>query len=127
MIRALSFILLIFTSVFNPVQADTPTCNSHSSGNYCSYTGQVDKLYINASNVILMYFDTPIDTSTASGFGFSINNGSAAALQITESNAEFARTFYSTLLAAKMSSSQISIQMKGVQSGYLQPDRIWLY
>lgn len=59
--------------------AASPTCHSHSSGNYCQYTGKVQRIYINSSNLILLYFEEPINIADANSYGMNISNGSAAA------------------------------------------------
>ena len=105
--------------------AAAPTCHSHSSGNYCQYTGLVKRIYVNSGNLILIYFDAPVDVATANGYGMGISNGSAAAFSVSD-NPEFAKLFYSTALSAQASGRAVSIQMRSNQSGYLKFDRIWL-
>jgi hypothetical protein len=115
------FILsLVATSVFSA----EPQCSAEHSG-YCYYQGKVDRIYVNSGNLILMYFDTPMQTSQALIAGMSITNGGAAAFKITE-NEIFANYFYSTALAAQASGRDIVIQMRGVESGYPRFDRVWL-
>ncbi len=104
--------------------AGAPTCSA-SAGGYCVYKGKVDSIYVNASNFILLYFDTPVALDVPNVAGYSITRGEAAAFKI-DNNPEFANYFYSTALAAQASGRSVSIQMRGVQSGYLQFDRIWL-
>jgi hypothetical protein len=122
-------VLILFTLMSSASFSETaaPTCHDNSGSPYCRYTGEIDRLYINYSNVILMYFESSINTSDASSVGFAINSGEAAALRIADGNAEFARAFYSTALAAKLSGSKVSVQMRGTESGYLKIDRIWIY
>jgi hypothetical protein len=103
-----------------------PSCHNHSSGNYCQYNGKVRQIYINASNTIIIYFDTAVDISVPQSFGFNVTTGRAAALKITDSNSIFAHLFYSTALAAKMADKEITMQMKSLEGGYLKFDRIWL-
>ncbi|MCL2914649.1 hypothetical protein L2725_12810 [Shewanella corallii] len=111
---------LLSTSLF----AAPPTCHSSHDG-YCQYSGTVKSIYVNSGNVILMYFDTGFDPSSASGAGFTVSNGNAAAIRITD-NPAFANLFYSTALAAQASGRPVTVQMRGVISGYLKIDRIWL-
>jgi len=106
------------------VQAATPTCHS-TSGGYCQYTGKVERIYINAGNLILIYFENAINISEAETVGLTISNGGAAAYKVSN-NPDFAKMFYSTALAAQASGRSVTIQMHGVQSGYLAFDRIWL-
>ena len=57
--------------------------------------------------------------------GFAIKKRSASAFNVKE-NPEFAKLFYSTALTAQASGRNVTIQMRGSQSGYLKFDRIWL-
>ena len=116
-----SLLLMSFSSF-----GAAPTCHEHNSGNYCQYNGKVRQIYINASNTILIFFDKSVDPSVPQGYGFSVTNGGAAALKITDGNSVFANLFYSTALAAKMADKDIVMQMKSREGGYLKPDRIWL-
>lgn len=106
------------------VSAAAPICHS-SHGGYCTYTGTVKHIYVNSSNLILIYFDTPMAASEPAKAGFSASKTNAAAFVIGD-NPEFAKLFYSTALAAQASGRKISIQMRDVYSGYLKFDRIWL-
>lgn len=123
-----SFKLLLFLYVtfftFDSYAA-APTCHDYKESGYCKYVGKVKSIYVNSSNIILLYFDTPVDLSQPQEYGFNISNNFAAAIDITKSP-EFAKLFYSTALAAQASGRNVSIQMRGVQSGYLKVDRIWL-
>jgi hypothetical protein len=105
--------------------ADQPTCHPHSGGAYCQYSGKVDRLYVNAGNLILLYFDTPLVKADAESNGINVSSIDAAAININD-NPEFSNLFYSTALAAQASDKKIIIQMRGTQSGYLKADRIWI-
>jgi hypothetical protein len=117
----ISLCLLVISS---SVLAGKPTCSSASSG-YCSYTGKVSRIYINSGNIILMYFDTPIPTGDTEVASFTITNGGAGLIRVSD-NPEFAKLFYSTALAAQASKRNVSVQMRGTIRGYLKIDRIWL-
>lgn len=104
--------------------AAEPTCHT-GSGGYCSYQGPVSNIYVNAANVILIYFDTPIPLELPNVAGYQITQGAAAAY-LTTNNPEFAKMLYSTALAAQASGRDINIQMRGVVQGFLQIDRVWL-
>jgi hypothetical protein len=116
-------IVLFVISV--PLFASTPTCHEYPGGNYCVYSGVVQSIYVNASNTILLYFDNAVDVSIPQSFGINVTRGNAAAIAIGD-NPEFAKFFYSTALAAQASGRKVTIQMRGVTSGYLKADRIWL-
>lgn len=123
-----STILLIALLMFsNQVSAGAPTCQVTSSGSpYCSYNGKVDKLYVNNQNLILMYFDTPLDLEEPSSVGIEgVSDRNNAVVRISD-NPTFADYFYSTALAAFSSNKTVSIQMREVSSGRLVVDRIWI-
>ncbi len=121
--KSLSILILSLMFSFNAFSA-APSCHS-TYGGYCGYEGKVKNIYVNSGGLILLYFDTAIDVSVATVAGLTITNGGAAAFKIS-TNPDFAKMFYSTALAAQASGRNVSIQMKGVESGYLQFDRIWL-
>lgn len=105
-------------------QAATPFCSS-SSGGYCQYNGKVSKIYVNSGGIILLYFENPTTVAEAQLAGFTISATNAAAYQMS-TNIEFAKMLYATALAAQTSGREISIQMHGVEAGYLKISRIWL-
>ncbi|MCO7224251.1 hypothetical protein [Pleionea sp. CnH1-48] len=115
-----SALLLLQASAY----ANKPTCHS-SNGGYCSYTGEVARIYVNKSNLILMYFDTLMDVDEWEKAGLSARQTDATIVSLSDSP-EFAKLFYSTALAAQASGRQVQIQMRGVKNGYLMVDRIWL-
>lgn len=105
--------------------AAAPSCYELSSGNYCNYKGKVQRVYINDSGLILVYFDADASIEGAAAVGFSISQPSAGGY-LLQTNADFAKLLYSTALAAKASGSEIGLQMRGTVSGYLKIDRIWM-
>ena len=105
----------------------TPTCQLYNGVSpYCSYVGYVSRIYVNASDQILLYFDTPLASGAASSVGFSATSTTAGVVRISE-NPEFAKLFYSTALAAQASKRKVTIQMRNNFGSYLKMDRIWLY
>jgi hypothetical protein len=123
--RILQTIIFIMSGLLSSfVVAGQPTCHS-SSGGYCTYTGKVQRIYINSGNLILMYFDTPVPLEVPANIGYNVTQSPAAAI-VVNSNPDFAKLFYSTALAAQASGRDVSIQMRGTFSGYLLIDRIWL-
>lgn len=120
--RLVGFLTFLFPLL---ALAAEPICKTYHSGNYCQYSGKVAQIYVNSGNLVLLYFDVPISVSDANSYGMGISNGSAASLSITD-NPDFANYFYSTALAAQASGRNVTMQMRGSQSGYLKVDRIWL-
>ena len=115
-----AMVMFVSVSAF----AAAPYC-SVNSGGYCSYGGKVKNIYVNSGGIILLYFDTPMPESETAKVGYSVSNFGVAGFKISD-NPEFAKLFYSTALAAQASGRPVSIQMRGVISGYLKFDRIWL-
>lgn len=126
--RSLLFACLSFFFFAPFAYADKPVCQTHPTGGYCSYTGHVQKIYVNAAGDILIYFDTPFDSeqdTTVAGFTISSNGRLAATVRIAD-GADFAKLFYSTALSAQATKRKIDIQMRNTHNGYLKVDRIWL-
>ena len=122
----MKYTLSIFFFVFAlNAFAAKPVCYAEHGG-YCVYNGKVSRIYINSGNVILLYFDTPIDQGEWDKAGITGVSGTSAAALRVDSAPEFAKLFYSTALAAQASKRSVSIQMRGSESGFLKFDRIWL-
>lgn len=121
--RWISLLLVLFSF---SAMADTPVCTELAAGNYCTYKGKVDRVYINESGLILIYFDTAISAESAAAVGFTIGSGAAAGY-VLQTNSEFGKLLYSTALAAKASGAEIGMQMRGTTNSYLKIDRIWIY
>ncbi len=75
-------ITLLLALASGLVQAGAPTCHPHSGGPYCAYIGKVKTIYINRWNIILLYFDTPLDLSVAEAVGFHPTQTAAAAVSL---------------------------------------------
>ena len=74
----------------------------------------------------MLYFDKPFANGAPESVGISGVRHRSATIFDADDNPEFARMFYSTALAAQASGRNVTIQMRGSQSGYLKFDRIWL-
>ncbi len=100
-------------------------CHAGSGNPYCVYGGKVTRLYINESGLILMYFEGAVDALLATNHGLACaQNQGAAKYQTTWGAADF---IYSTLMTAKTSNQDISLQLRCAHGGtYLNIDRIWL-
>jgi len=118
-------ILLIAALIFSSsVMAAKPVCHE-TSGGFCVYKGKVERIYINSHNMMLIYFDTPLTLADANIAGYTITYKGAASFNVDE-NPDFAKSFYSTALAAQATNRNVTIQMRGTYAGYLKFDRIWL-
>lgn len=121
----ISMVIGVLAVFATQLQAGTPMCVARDSGPFCYYAGKVSKIYVNASNMILLYFDTPLDMASANSVGFTPSNPDAAIVNLLNTP-EFAKLFYSTALSAQATGRAVSIQMRGTDRGYLIADRIWL-
>lgn len=115
----------------NVASAGPVTChtNANPDANYCRYTGNVSRLYINESNLILVYYDaqTPEGVAASAGYDSAEHpNGRAAAAYTMGTNLEFGRVLYATLLAAKTQNRTVTLQMRGTIGSHLRIDRVWL-
>ena len=125
--RILRLSILSLLLISSPLSfAGAPTCHTHGGGNYCAYTGYVDRAYINSGGLFLLYFDTPLNLSVPSSVGFNASSTQAAAFPVSESD-QFGYMLYSTALSALSENKRVTIQMRGTYGGYLKIDRIWIY
>lgn len=120
----LTLSFLVLSSVCSYALATKPNCYSSGNG-YCQYKGQVSKVYVNAGNIILLYFDEAMAPADAQVAGYTISSGVAGAYKITN-NPDFAKMLYSTLLTAKSQNKEVQVQMRGTESGYMKIDRVWI-
>ena len=125
-----TFVGLMLTLLMTvSVSAATPQgsyCFTHSSGGICRYEGLVSEVYVNNTNLILVFFEDAFGPTEASDVGISgVNKFNAVAVHISP-DPEFARMFYSTVLAAQAQGRVITVQMNTTHGGYLEADRIWM-
>lgn len=120
-------LLVSCISVSEVVWAGAPTCTTYSSGAYCQYTGKVSRVYVNSSDQILMYFDTPLDLAQPTSVGISGVSSTVATIVNISVNPAFADYFYAAILSAQARDATIAVQMRTVSAGYLVTDRIWVY
>lgn len=127
LLLALTALLLCGAAAF----ADKPIFNVSASGeHYGQYSGTIKYIYVNDANLILMYFDTPLNISETAGYVAYHNsppvlNPNAAVVSITNTP-EFAKYFYATALMAQALNKKVIIQMRKTLNGYVVADRIWL-
>lgn len=105
--------------------ANSPTCHDHPSGGYCRYIGQVERVYMNESGYILVYFTQRVGVEIPQSYGFQITKGEAASYKM-DANPEFANALFSAMLAAQLSGREVSLQMRGVEADRLRIDRFWI-
>jgi hypothetical protein len=112
--------------VSSPAMASAPGCYSYNGQGYCQYTGRAYQVYINSNGEIILYFDTPMpaDAPTSVGItGVSVLN---AALFRLSDNPDYGRALYASLLSAQARGATITVQLWGVNGGYMKLDRIWV-
>ncbi len=122
-------IIFEFTALFqlSTAQATAPTCSTSGGVGYCDYSGVVSRAYINSSNLMLIYFDTPVSAASLSAVGITgVSNYSACAF-LTTQNPEYAKMFFAAALAAQARGVVVTIQLRGTEAGYIKCDRIWVY
>jgi hypothetical protein len=119
------FLILVLSFWGSSLLAATPTCRTSGENGLCEYIGQVRQLYINENGLILLYFDSAVPGSVASGVGLTITDGGAASYNLND-NPEFAKLLYSTALAAQSQGKDVRIFMTDVYSNRLRIDRIWI-
>ncbi|MEO8016533.1 MAG: hypothetical protein ABI769_01860 [Pseudomonadota bacterium] len=101
-------------------------CHPYGASGYCQYDGKVSRVYINAYQQVILYFDSTFNTADATAVGIagvSINN---AAVFNTATNPEFAKALFAAMLTAQARGATVSVQMSSSSSGYLLMDRIWV-
>jgi hypothetical protein len=105
--------------------AGAPTCAVSGTTNYCQYTGLVNQAYVNASNQVILYFDTFMTAAQAATLSATEVHACSVDLGTTQS-AQFGKMFYATLLTAQATRRSVTVMMVGAVFGYPRCDRIWL-
>jgi hypothetical protein len=105
--------------------AGTTSCTT-AAVPYCTYSGKVVQVYVNESNLILLFLDTNFTQAQISGVGITGVSNLNAVSRDAASDPEFTKLLFATMLAAKASDATVNVQMRGVFNGYLEIDRIWL-
>ncbi len=119
--------ILVFALWPGAANAQDFTCAVSQNISYCQYVGKIKTVYINNSNVILLYFEQTVDTALPASVGYNgVSNGSAAAFTVTV-NPTFAEYLYSTALTAFAADKTVAMQFRQTVGGYMQVDRIWAY
>lgn len=101
---------------------------SASYGGYCNYSGKISRVYVNRSNLLLIYTEGGMDLSQLANAGnkFSmVTTGAAVAVNMNKYPV-FGKNIYSAALTAFMGGKSITLQCKDNHGGYLQADRIWI-
>lgn len=117
--KGLALLSSLALMVAGPAFAAAPACYS-SYGGYCSYHGQVEQIYANQTDTILLYFDTAMPAGEADKASIAGVTQLAAGIVKISENPDFAKLFYSTALAAQSTKRQVKIQMRGQYGGYLK-------
>ena len=124
---ALLALLLPTSSVF----AASFTCSENVNGSYCVYTGPVKMVYVNDSDLVLLYWDDSItqyqvqSQTNLVGLSQGMSNWQGGGASLYE-EPEFANLLYATLLTAYVGELEVTVQMRSHIGGYLEVDRIWM-
>jgi len=128
--RLLTFFIALLAFPLTVHQANAEqsfSCKISGSHHHCSYTGKVRTAYVREDNVILMYFEQPIDLSLPPTVGIEgVTQASARRINIDQ-RPVFAEYFYSTILSAQATGRPVSLLFDQQTAGYLKIDRIWLH
>lgn len=125
-ISSAALFLVLFLSCSGDSFAYAPTCDENGGSPYCRYIGKVEMAYINDDGQILVYFDTPLDSNLPASVGISGVSRTNAAVFDFDSNPDFAKLLYASVLSAQARDVSINIQMREAYNGYLKIDRIWV-
>lgn len=113
--------LIAATVVAGGAHAAAPTCGDHDGTPYCHYRGRVQTTYVNAGNLIILYFDTPASSMNIAG----VNVMNACAINMA-GKVDFAKMFYASALMAQATGRTVTVQMRDNVYGYAGCDRIWV-
>jgi hypothetical protein len=123
-ITLISIFLLFFAVIANSSET---ICRTNKQGiNYCKYEGEIDALYLNSDNTMMVYFTEPVDINLANSFGFKIKSSKGAALRIVDNNKTIGVMMYESLLQAKVHNRNVIIHMRDIEGSSLKIDRIWI-
>lgn len=124
------------------------SCNTNSSKiAYCNYVGPVRQVYANNTRLLLIYPDSQVSgaeiQAAVEGIGYEsywgedVSQFGAFAVRTPAKNLEtsdpgqfhdrsdFVEKAYASALAAQVAARTVTIQLRGVESGYLEIDRLW--
>lgn len=97
---------------------------SGTDTNYCKYQGKITKVYLNSDNVFLVFLEKPFNIEDAKKYGYPINSGTAIALSLNETPSS--QQFISMLTRAFNNELSVEIHTRGINSGYMELDRLWV-
>ena len=122
---AAAFVILASLTTSSAI-ASAPGCYLFNGSGYCQYTGKVLQAYVNSNGEIILYFDTAMPASAPSSVGIAGVTVYNATLFRTSQNPDYAKMLYSSMLAAQARGAIVTVQMWGVEGGYMKLDRIWV-
>ena len=117
---------VIASFVSTPASAGAPGCYSYNGAGYCQYTGRAYQVYINSNGEIILYFDTAMPASAPASVGITGVTVYGAALYRLSDNPDYGKLLYASLLSAQARGATITVQLWGVNGGYMKLDRIWV-
>jgi hypothetical protein len=124
MAAALAIIASLVMS--SSASAAAPGCYAFNGAGYCQYTGRAYQVYVNSNGEIILYFDTAMPASAPSSVGIAGVSVFGATLFRTSTNPDYAKMLYASLLSAQARGATITVQMWGVENGYMKLDRVWV-
>ncbi len=123
---AAALVVIASSMMSVPASAAAPVCNAYNGSGYCQYTGRAYQVYVNSNGEIILYFDTAMPASAPSSVGIAGVSVYGATLYRTSANPDYAKMLYASLLSAQARGATITVQMWGVDNGYMKLDRVWV-
>ena len=123
---AMALAIIACSAMSSPASAGAPGCYSYNGSGYCQYTGRAYQVYVNSNAEIILYFDTAMPANAPSSVGIAGVSVFGATLFRTSANPDYAKMLYASLLSAQARGATITVQMWGVDNGYMKLDRIWV-
>lgn len=119
--KLVSSFALIAAVGADAAHAAAPTCAVYDGTPYCQYRGRVQSTYVNAGNLVILYFDAATTQMNIPGVGHL----NACAIHMP-GKVDFAKMFYASALMAQAAGKTITVQMRDNVYGYAGCDRIWV-
>jgi hypothetical protein len=91
-------------------QASAPQCYPYGSTGYCQYDGRVAKVYVNAYNQLILYFDAPVNSANAAAVGMTGVTVESAAIYSINANPDFAKMLFASLLTAQARGATVTLR-----------------
>jgi hypothetical protein len=99
--------------------------DSASDTPYCRYKGTIEKLYVNADGLVLIFINDDFSLEQAKKYGYEIKTGNVIAYPLRGENS-ISATMLDFFKIAFSEQLNVEIHSRNVVKGYLTVDRIWV-